>query len=293
MNNARMISGMVCLFAGASCAFSNVTCSAFESTAQAKLAAYVQKKYKLPPATQLDVSEISFIGDTCYRKLEFKSQEGRRRFLVELVASPDFRFLAPELLDSRVDPIAEERQKRQELEANLTQGDFPSLGPKDAPVTIAIFSDFQCPFCAQMARDLKTRILPEQGDKVRVVFHNYPLAMHPWARTAAEAARCAQEQGDDYFWSLHDYLFEHQRELTQANLAQKIVEHTADLSHFEVDRFKACLANRDTRSKIDQDIAFGDKIGIGATPTVFVNGQKVVGPRPEQILTLIREVAAH
>ena len=74
--------------------------------------------------------------------------------------SPDFRFLSRELLDSTVDPVLEERRPRQSLSAGLTAGNFLALGPRTAKITIVVFSDFQCPYCARMARMLRTEVLP-------------------------------------------------------------------------------------------------------------------------------------
>ena len=195
-------------------------------------------------------------------------------------------------MDSTVDPVAEEQRKKRALLAGLTNGDFPSRGPKDARVTLTIFSDFQCPYCARLAQTLNT-VLPSEAKTTRVVFRYFPLTMHDWARKAAEAAACVQEQGDSNFWQLHDFLFGYQSEFTPDSVIARITEETKHFRRFDTSRFATCVATKRTSSKVDRDIAFGTRSEVNATPTVFVNGE-LAGPitAPEQLRTLIREAAA-
>lgn len=262
-----------------------------KDTDRAKLVEYVQKKYKTPATMPLEVSEAGFLPESCYRHLRFQSQDQRRPFQLELIASPDLRFLTREMLDSRVDPLEEERQKEKALLADLRREGGAQLGPKDAPVTITLFSDFQCPYCAQMANGLMKDILPAEADRVRLVFRNFPLTMHPWARPAAEAAECARTQGDKYFWSFHDYLFEHQKDMTAENLRPKLAAYGPDLAGFDVKAFESCVEERKTSAKVAEDLAMGRRIGITGTPTFFVNGTRITGYRAAEIRTLITQIA--
>lgn len=289
MRLSRIPTLVLCLAAPLCVAASSSACAALNDAARTKLATYIQKKYSLPESAAVGVKELAFVGDTCYRDLQFTSTGAGRQFRIEMIASPDLRFLTRELLDSSVDPIEEARKQAQAIAAKLLKGDGASLGPKDAPVTLVLFSDFQCPFCSQMATGLRKEILPAEGDKIRVIFRNFPLAMHPWARAAAEAAACAQAQNDKYFWALHDYIFTHQHELTIENMTAKLSEQASAVEGFDPARFKACIANKETAAKIDQDVAFGNEMKVTGTPTLFINGQRVSGYRAEQIRTLIRE----
>jgi len=208
---------------------------------------------------------------------------------MELIASPDFRFLTSELLDSRLDPAEEALRQARAIAKKLTAGDAASLGPKDAPVTLVLFSDFQCPFCSQMAAGLMREIIPADGDKIRLIFRNFPLPMHTWARAAAEATACARKQSDDYFWPLHDYIFAHQRELTIDNMASRVSQQASTVDGFDLLRFKSCVDQKETASMVDQDLALGGEMKVNGTPTLFINGQRVAGYRAEEIRTLIRE----
>ncbi len=265
-------------------------CPPLQDADRAKLIDYVQKKYKTPASTKVEIGDVSFVGDTCYRKMLFQSVGGPSFFRLELSASPDLRFLTRELLDSTVDPAVEERQKAEALAASLTRGNLPVLGKQDAPVTIAVFSDFQCPYCVRFAALMK-EVLPSEADKVRLVFHNFPLPMHPWARPAAEAAACAQQQGNSYFWALHDFMFEQQKDLNRDNLLGKLAEVTKKLTGFDQGKFAVCVMERKTAAQVDQEVAFAQQNGINATPTAFINGQKTQVVAPEQIRTLIRQLS--
>jgi protein-disulfide isomerase len=266
-------------------------CPPLRDNDKARLIAYLEKKYKMPSTTHLDLAKASFVGTTCYRRLEFVRRDMPKPVPLALYASPDLRFLTRELLDSTVDPLKEEREREQALIAGLTRGNFPALGLRNAPVTITIFSDFQCPYCSRMASLLRKEVLPAEKDKVRLVFRNFPLPMHPWARPAAEAAACAGQQGDSSFWSLHDFLFEHQREITPDNLQPKVLDYTKRLRNFDQSKFKACLAGKRMAAAVDADVKFATENAINSTPTLFINGKRARVSDAAQIRTLVRELA--
>jgi predicted DsbA family dithiol-disulfide isomerase len=274
--------------AWAPAALAQAQCAPLRDADRARLVDYVQKRYKAPPSMKLEISEVSLVGSGCFRRLLFQSAGGAGQLRLELFASPDLRFLTRELLDSTLDPAVEERQRAEALAEGLTHGSFPVRGDRSAPVTIAVFSDFQCPYCARFAAAMKD-LTPEEARMVRLVFHNFPLPMHPWARPAAEAARCAQEQGDSYFWALHDFMFDHQKDLTRDNLLGKLASVTSGLTGFDQGKFAMCIVGAKTEVEVGQDVAFAQQNGINATPTVFVNGQRAQVGTPEQLHALIRQ----
>jgi len=264
-------------------------CSALGEADKSRLAAYIHTKYKIPISVPIQVTEEGTVGEACFHKLSFQAQGGARRFRVELFASPDFQYLTRELLDAKADPMAARRQQRA-LAADLTRGNLPVEGAAKAAATLVVFSDFQCPYCAKMADILKS-LMATDRDKVRVIYHYFPLAMHPWAHPAAEAAACAQEQSNEAFWSLHDFLFAHQIDLTVDNVRQKATEHVRSIAGFDSDKFGGCLTEQRTAAQVETDLAFGNEIGIQGTPTVFLNGQRIDVVGPEQLRTLAHQLA--
>ena len=271
----------------------NSACKPFDGAEQIRVAEYLKKKYKLPASASVSLAHDSYVGGTCYHKLEFDVNNSKRTSKLALFLSPDLRFLARELLDITVDPVAEERRRQQDFANALKSGNYPSLGSKDAPVTITVFSDFQCPYCSRMAQMLRREIFPFEKRTTRIVFRHFPLPGHDWAQPAAETAACVQEQGDDYFWQIHDFLFDHQREFTIENIRQRVVGQAGQFRKFNTAQLQACMASKRTSAKVESDVAFGSQNGVSGTPTLFINGEHVgTASVAEQLRTLIREAAS-
>ena len=148
----------------------------------------------------------------------------------------------------------------------------PVKGAKDALVTIVEFSDFQCPFCAQVEPTIK-KILAEYKGRVRVAWRDLPLAFHANARPAAIAARAANEQGK--FWPMHDILLKNQENLDAANL-----EKYAKVIGLNMSKFKAALHDKKLEDSVEADAAMADKVGARGTPSFFINGKFLPGAQP-------------
>src|SRR5262245_60470710 len=148
----------------------------------------------------------------------------------------------------------------------------PERGGAKAPVTIVEFSDYQCPFCKR-AEGVVDQVMTTYGDKVRLVFRDYPLPMHPQARPAAEAANCANAQGK--FWEYHAKLFANQSALGE----DKLKDYAKDLG-LDGGKFDQCLATKPFKAAIDKDIEDGSKVGVNGTPAFFINGRMLSGAQP-------------
>ena len=166
------------------------------------------------------------------------------------------------------------------------RADDPVRGNPRAPVTIVLFSDFQCPFCARVAPTL-AEVEKTYGDKVRVVWKHEPLPFHPNALPAAEAAEAAREQGK--FWQMHDRLFASQQQLSPDTYARLAKELGLDPK-----KFAESTRSGRNRGRIQEDQALAQQVGANGTPTMFVNGERVVGAVPfEQLKSVIdRQLAA-
>lgn len=273
-------------------AWSGNRCSSLGEADRARLIAFIHTKYKLPASIQVGVvPDTGPVSGSCFHSLVFAADNGRRPFRVELFASPDFRFLTSDLLDAKADPKEAQRQQR-EMAAGLVRGNLPTIGPEKAPATLVVFSDFQCPYCARMAKILN-ELTASETDRIRVVYHYFPLPMHRWARPAAEAAACAQEQGIQAFWSLHDFLFAHQGELSVDNLQRRVTAQAQTIPSLDGEKFETCLKEHRTSGQIEQDMAFGKETGVHATPTLFLNGEQIDNVSAEQLHTLIHQLTGN
>ena len=183
----------------------------------------------------------------------------------------------------------------------------PWRGNKDAKVTIVNYDDFQCPFCARNHAELMNSILKTYGDRVKVVYKDFPLVeIHPWAMRAAVDSNCLATQNNDAYWDFADYVHANQREISgpppnQGDKAATIDQQKANAQKALDDSFQrldkeatdvatkrglntakldACMKAQDT-SIVQASRKEGDALGISATPTMYVNGAKLDGAVPE------------
>jgi protein-disulfide isomerase len=161
----------------------------------------------------------------------------------------------------------------------------PFRGSATAPVTIVEFSDFQCPFCKQVVPTL-TQVLSRYGEKVKLVYRDFPLDIHPQAGKAAEAARCAQDQGK--FWEYHDALF-----ANSPNLSPQGLKTYAEQLGLDISSFEHCLASGTYAAAVQKSIDEAIRLGVTGTPAFFINGELLSGAQPlESFVRVIeRELA--
>jgi protein-disulfide isomerase len=152
------------------------------------------------------------------------------------------------------------------LRFDVNGADRPTQGPAAAPVTIVIFSDYQCPYCKEYSAIIK-QVIAKYGDKVRIIFRQFPLrAIHPDAQKAAEASLCAARQSK--FLEMNDRLFQNQSYLKVPELKNRAKDLGLDM-----DAFNACLDDNRTAMIVHEDIIAGFRAGSDGTPATFVNGR--------------------
>lgn len=153
----------------------------------------------------------------------------------------------------------------------------PSFGPADARVNIVVFSDFECPYCREFAKTVRDNIPKKYPGDVRVVFEDFPLdAIHKWARAAAEASHCLEEQKPEAFWAFHDWIFEHQQEVNDSNVREKALD-VATAQNLDVRKANSCMDTHATAAIVEQNLNVGRILQVQQTPTIFVNGRIIPG----------------
>ena len=154
----------------------------------------------------------------------------------------------------------------------------PFKGPADAPVTLTLFTDFECPYCRQII-PLLEEVLQKNPKTVKLSFKNLPLKFHKQAEPSAKAALAAHEQGK--FWPFHDRLFAEQK--LSEDLIKKIAQDIKlDMAQFEKDRESPQI-----ESKLQKDILDAQTAGVTGTPTVFINGRTPRQRSPEGFQAII------
>jgi protein-disulfide isomerase len=194
------------------------------------------------------------------------------------------QFLVVEKKKQAVDKWLTEKTKANPVEVYLTKPKppvfdiktegAPYAGASDAKVTLVEFSDFQCPYCAKGATILN-ELKKKYGNKLKVVFKNFPLNFHKDAQGAAEAGRCVFEQDAKKFWKMHDGMFAQQSQLKKEDLKKLAGSLGVDQKKFD-----NCLDTGKYAATVKADLEDGKKVEVKSTPTFFVNGKPINGARP-------------
>lgn len=165
--------------------------------------------------------------------------------------------------------------------AALPQPDGLSLGDPNAPVTIDVFEDFQCPACKTFTENIEPLVIQNlvATGQARYVFHNYPFLDGPGAGSsgesdqAANASMCASEQGK--FWEMHSTLYANWSGENQGAFSTRRLQAMAESLGLDMQAFNSCFAANKYEAEIQADLDLGDQMGVSGTPTVFVNGTRV------------------
>jgi protein-disulfide isomerase len=193
---------------------------------------------------------------------------------VKFYVSKDGRYLLRgELSDLTKDPLVENRTK-------LQVSDAPSSGDPNGTITMVEFSDFQCPVCRSLHDVLQGLLV--NYPQVRLVFKDFPLEQHPWARTAALAGRCAYGQDPKAFWKLYDLIYDNQDIISAENAYAKMTDYASQIG-LNGETFKSCLASPEAAAAVEASRANGLALDVSSTPTIFINGRRIVGADPHLI----------
>jgi predicted DsbA family dithiol-disulfide isomerase len=155
----------------------------------------------------------------------------------------------------------------------------PVKGPADAPVTMVLFTDFECPYCSKIV-PLLEQVLERNSQTVKLVFKNMPLKFHKMAQPSARAALAAQEQGK--FWEFHDRLF-----AAQSTLSKETINKIALNLNLDIQKFEQDMASPKVQAQINKDLMAAEKAGVSGTPTVFINGRLLKERSPEGFQAII------
>jgi protein-disulfide isomerase len=179
--------------------------------------------------------------------------------------------IQPEDVDGKHDALVEGTRVR----ATYDEQD-PATGAALPLVTIVEYSDFQCPFCSKLASTLE-EVAGEHDQEVKLVFKQFPLPMHPQAEPAARAALAAHQQGK--FWAMHDKMFANQRALSNEDL-----EAYARGAGLDMERWRKDFESDALRQHVREEMDLGRALGVGSTPTYFINGRFFKGAQPPEVV---------
>ena len=253
---------------------------------------HVRAQYSLPPDVEVKVGTLRASEFANYDALTvtFASPGQKKDF--EFLLSRDHKtLLRLTRFDLTTDPYTELMKK-------IDVRGRPTRGNKDAKVTVVNYDDFECPFCSRMHQTLFPGLLKEYGDRVLFIYKDYPLEeIHPWAVHAAVDANCLAAQNTDAYWDYADYLHGNQQAITgqkghegQNAELDKLANLQAEKHNLDVPILQACVKAQDEKA-VRASMQEGDKIGVEATPAMFVNGQKLDGAVPAEDVRLALDQA--
>jgi protein-disulfide isomerase len=239
-----------------------------------RVQAYFKKAANLPAGVTMKVTDVTPAPVEGLFNAELEVSNGTNTQKIPFVVSRDSHYLLQgQITDLTLDPYKAVVQR-------ISLKDEPMRGNADAAVTIVEYSDFQCPFCSRAYKTLEDQVLKDYGDKVRLVYKNFPLTnMHPWAEDGAVAAACARQQSPQGFWKLYDFLFQNQQDITADNLKEKAQAAVHDAG-LDADKFNTCFDNKAALDAVKADEQEATALGVRSTPTFFINGRKVEGAVP-------------
>ena len=245
------------------------------ATPQKKVEAFLRYYFALGPDVEIVVGAPTEMGTSGLLELpiEVKSPEGSDKLKMYLTKDGHY-LMRGELTDLATDPLAETVSKIQTANA-------PVLGNPKAPITLVEFSDFECPVCRGL-HDALRGLLPKYP-QVKVIFKDFPLdTIHPWARTAALAGRCAYHQDPKAFWKIYDLIYDNQDLISASTAWDKMLDFAAR-SGLNADAFKSCMASPQAAAELDASFANGQLLEVRSTPTIFVDGRRISTADPHAI----------
>jgi protein-disulfide isomerase len=243
----------------------------------------IRSRYNVAPQIEITLSEPKAGTMPGYDDLVVTFRGGSKSTNFDFFISKDRKTLA------RMEKV----DISQDLMSKIDVKDRPIRGGDKAKVMIVNYDDFQCPYCSRMHAELFPGLVQSYGDKIKVVYKDYPLIeIHPWAMHAAIDANCLADQNSSAYWDFADYVHANrtaiggksqQEAFTNLDTAAST---QANKYHLDLGKAEACFKKQDDAG-VRRSMAEADKLGVDSTPTLFVNGERISGVIPDEQLHAI------
>ena len=240
---------------------------ALQQGSSAELLRCVREVTKLPPQVELKIGPFNKTPYPQFLKSVVTASNGKKTQTGEVFITKDRRTGILGI----VTPFGEDF-----VRAMIKTKDVPSVGPSNAPVTVVEYADLQCPTCALLHEFLEKELLPKYGDKVRVIFKEFPIPGHDWSATAAVASECAYQIKPSAFPRYRSLIFANQNMINASTVRDSLLNLGDDAG---VDRAKlaACIDSKASLWRVEAGRQEGKDLGVNKTPTSFVNGRIIIG----------------
>ena len=251
----------------------------------ARVEAYLRNLYALGPKFTVKVEPPQPTAIPGLRSVEVEIQFQGQSNKVTMYVSDDGRYLLQgDLADMQADPFA---KLRQEMDLSAA----PTRGPANAKAVVVEYGDLQCPTCRHLSEVIRGLVV--DYPQVRFVFREFPLTqIHPWALSAAIAGRCIYHKNPAAWWPYSEYIFDHQEKISASNIWETVIAQGVVAGYTE-EAMKACMADPAMKAEVEKSTAEGVKLKVANTPTVFVNGRRLVSGERDPLVQYIDYELAH
>ncbi len=262
-------------------------CSAQQTTQSQDLNHRIERQiratYKIPGYVNVEVGAPKANSEfPNYDSVTVTFSRGESKQSHDFLVSKDGKsLLSVTKMDLQKDPFAE-------IMSKIDTTGRPWRGAKDAKVTVVVYDDFQCPFCTRMHQTLFNDVMKTYGDRVKVIYKDYPLfEIHPWAGRAAVNSNCLADQSVGAYWDFADYIHANPKAISGDK--RPVENQLAELDRITLDfgkkhsvdaaKLEQCVKTQ-PKDKLDASVKEAEALGVSATPAIFINGQKLEGAVP-------------
>jgi len=233
-----------------------------------ELIQHIREEYKVPTETTLTAGPFHNSGIPNFLVTTVTADSAKGKQTLDFYITSDNRLMV-------LGRILNMDLRRKALRTMATTNQ-PTQGPANAPVTIVEYADLECPMCARLHEFLEKDLLPKYGDKVRVIFKEFPLPMHDWSQPAAIANECVYQIKPEAFAAYRSLVFQNQSTTNVANVRDNLLGYADQVG---VDRAKlaGCLDSKASLPRVEAGAREAKELELGSTPTSFINGSILVG----------------
>jgi protein-disulfide isomerase len=253
--------------------------------AREKIISYVRTHFDIPESVKITMTDLRESAFPDYLETTITLDDGKEKRSQPMFVSKNMRYLVGgTIFNLGGDP-------RDLITRLISLQDQSIQGSASAAVTLVEYSDLECPVCARFHEELETEILPEYGDKLRIVFKEFPLVnIHEWALTGAIAAQCTYQIDPSKYVTFRSLIYKNQETIDASRVRDTLLHFGAEAG---VDNMKlaTCIDSKASLSRVEANMREGEALGVNQTPTSYVNGRTVMGAPPSADLAKIIDQA--
>ena len=246
----------------------------------------VRQSSKLPANVGLTVGALKASKFPGFDETTVTANDGRQQQVQPFYITHDHRFLViGSIFDLDIPPHLQALR-------TISLTNQPSQGPANAPVTIVEYADLECPTCARLHQLIEEDLVPKYGNKIRVVFKDFPLyQIHDWAVNGAVASQCVYEINPGAFVNFRSLVFQHQASITGANSRDALIQYAGEAG-VDGAKLAGCLDTHASLPRVEASIQEGQSLNVNQTPSCFINGRLVVAANPDAYYQAIDQALA-